>query len=78
MPFSTAARRFLRSEDGTIALIWSSALIVFIGFLALVFDVGRLGATQSELQSFADHVALTSAAELDGTADAICIICANS
>ena len=71
MPISTAARRFLRSEDGTIALIWSSALIVFIGFLALVFDVGRLGATQSELQSFADHVALTSAAELDGTADAI-------
>jgi len=44
---------------------------VFLGLTALSFDLGRLASTQSELQSFADHVALAAAGELDGAPDAI-------
>jgi len=38
---------------------------------ALSFDMGRVASTQSELQSFADNVALATAGELDGNADSI-------
>lgn len=63
--------RFIRSEAGTVAILWAMGLIVFFGFIALIFDVGRASVTQSELQSFADHVALSAAGELDGSPDAI-------
>ena len=42
-----------------------------LGFLALSFDLGRVASTQSELQSYADQVALAAAGELDGRPDAI-------
>ena len=46
-------------------------MVVFFGFLALTLDIGRLSATHTEFQSFADNVALAAAGELDGKNDAI-------
>ncbi len=63
--------RFVRSEAGTVAVLWGMGLVVFFGFIALIFDIGRTAVTQSELQSFADHVALAAAGELNGEPDAI-------
>ena len=63
--------RFCTDQRGTVAILWGSAMVVFFGFLALTLDVGRLSATHTELQSFADNVALAAAGELDGKTDAI-------
>jgi hypothetical protein len=46
-------------------------MVVFLGFLAITLDIGRLSSTHSEFQSFADSVALAAAGELDGKNDAI-------
>ena len=71
MSIRSSIERFRRAEDGTAAILWAISLVVVLGLVALAFDIGRLGATQSELQSFADNVALAAAGELDGKADAI-------
>jgi hypothetical protein len=62
---------FARSEDGTVLVLWALFLAVAFGFLALSFDLGRVASTQSDMQSFADQVALAAAGELDGRTDAI-------
>lgn len=64
-------QNFHKCEDGGILVFWAMTLVIFMGFLALIFDFGRLATTHSELQSYADSVSLAAAAELDGTADAI-------
>jgi len=46
-------------------------MVVIVGMAALTFDLGRLAATQGDLQSYADHVALAAAGELDGADDSI-------
>ena len=71
MDFRSSLTRFRRAEDGTAAILWAISLVVVFAFAALAFDIGRLGATQSELQSFADNVALAAAGELDGKSDAV-------
>jgi Flp pilus assembly protein TadG len=58
--------RFARDERGAILILWALFLAVAFGFLALAFDLGRLATTQTQLQSFADQVALAAAGELDG------------
>lgn len=60
-----------RDEAGTILVFWGIALAVVLGIVALSFDLGRASITRSELQSFADSVALAAAGELDGNSDAI-------
>ena len=50
---------------------WAMTLAVFIGLVALSVDFGRMAATQSELQSYADNVALAAAGELNGLSDSI-------
>ena len=62
---------FARGEHGTVAILWGTAFVAFLGFFAITLDVGRLNSTHSELQSFADNVALAAAGELDGQPDAI-------
>lgn len=64
-------RDFARSQAGTILVFWGIALGVILGIVALSFDLGRASITRSELQSFADSVALAAAGELDGNSDAI-------
>ena len=65
------ARSFRQDETGAILVFWATSLAVILGIVAMSFDMGRIAATQSELQSFGDTVALAAAAELDGKADAI-------
>ncbi len=60
-----------RDEDGVILVFWAMALAVICGIVALSFDFGQMAATKSELQVYADHVALAAAGELDGKDDAI-------
>ena len=67
----TSIARFCREDDGAILLLVAGALAILLGLIGLSFDVGRISATQSELQSYADQVALAAAGELDGEADAI-------
>lgn len=66
-----AAARFARGEEGGVLVLWALFLAVAFGFLALSFDIGRVASTQSELQSYADQVALAAAGELDRRSDAI-------
>ena len=62
---------FAHEEHGGILVFWALFLAVAFGFAALIFDLGRVANTQTELQSFADQVALAAAGELDGRPDAI-------
>lgn len=68
-------RRDLRTlpgdDQGVIIIFWAVMLAAILGIVALSFDFGQKAATQSELQSFADQVALAAAGELDGKSDAI-------
>ena len=70
-PASNPVTRLARDDEGAILLFWAFALAAILGIVALSFDLGRVASTQSELQSYADHVALAAAGELDGKADAI-------
>lgn len=67
----THIERFRHLEHGAILPFWGVSLTVLLGMVALSFDLGRIGITQTELQSFADSVALAAAGELDGQDDAI-------
>lgn len=64
-------RRFAAEEGGAVLVLWGMFLAVAFGFLALAVDFGRVASTQSEMQSYADQVALAAAGELDGRTDAI-------
>ncbi len=66
-----AQRGIGRNEEGTTLVMIALLLALFCGLLAMTFDVGRIAVTQSEMQSYADNVALAAAAELDGRPDAI-------
>lgn len=63
-------KRFARDEEGAILVIVAMSLGIILGMIALSFDLGRIAATQSEMQSYADHVALAAAGELDGESGA--------
>lgn len=54
-------------QRGAVAIIVGFALIVLIGMLALVLDLGHLYIAKTELQNAADAAALSGAKELDGT-----------
>ncbi|QUJ76707.1 hypothetical protein KDD17_01165 [Sulfitobacter albidus] len=69
--FRTLFTTFRRSQDGSMLALWAVSLVVFLGLLGMIFDLGRLGTTQAELQSYADNVALAAAAELDARPDAL-------
>ncbi|SLN73308.1 hypothetical protein ROA7450_04113 [Roseovarius albus] len=64
-------KRFATDEDGTMLVIWGMSFVVILGIVAMSFDMGRVAVTQTELQSYADNVALAAAGELDGENDAI-------
>lgn len=62
---------FVAEDCGATLVLVGVALALFLGMVALAFDTGRLSVTNSDLQSYADTVALAAAAELDGADDAI-------
>src|SRR5687768_7441805 len=66
-----ALRRLPGDEEGTFLVFFAATIAVLLGIVALSFDLGRMAATQTELQSFADSVALAAAGELDGKDDSV-------
>lgn len=71
MPSPRDFKTMLRDDQGAILVFWGIALVAFLALVALSFDLGQKAATHSELQGFADEVALAAAGELDGKSDAI-------
>lgn len=53
-------------QQGAVAIIVAICLVVLIGMLGLVLDLGHLYVTKTELQNAADAAALSGAKELDG------------
>ena len=70
-PVTDIATGLAADEDGSILPFVGVSLAVLLGMIALSFDLGRQNLTRTELQSYADSVALAAAGELDGRADAI-------
>ncbi|MGI9507775.1 MAG: TadE/TadG family type IV pilus assembly protein, partial [Geminicoccaceae bacterium] len=71
LPIKELATLFARDDRGAILALFAVAVGLLFGFLALVWDIGRTVSAATELQSFADHLALAAAGELDGEAGAI-------
>lgn len=63
--------RFARDEAGAIIVFWALAIGAVLAVVALSYDIGRMASTQTEMQSFADQIALAAAGELDGAPTAI-------
>lgn len=53
-------------QHGAVAIIVALSLVVLIGMLGLVLDLGHLYVTKTELQNAADAAALSGAKELNG------------
>lgn len=64
-------RAFRASESGSVLTFWAVTFSIFMGLIALSVDFGRMASTQSELQAYADNVALAAAGELNGQSDSI-------
>lgn len=58
-------------QRGAVAVLIAASLIVLLGFLGVVIDLGRLHVIRAELQNAADACALAAAYELDGNANAL-------
>jgi len=69
--FLRKIKQFQGDEEGGVLVFIAICLVVIVGMAAITFDLGRLAATQGDLQSYVDHVALAAAGELDGEDDAI-------
>ncbi|MDP3743089.1 MAG: pilus assembly protein TadG-related protein [Methylotenera sp.] len=54
-------------QRGAVAIIVALCLVVLVGMLGLVLDLGHLYVAKTELQNAADAAALSGAKELDGT-----------
>lgn len=63
--------KFSRDEDGALLVFFAMCVAAVFLIAALSFDLGRRASTQTELQSFADNVALAAAGELNGFDGAI-------
>jgi hypothetical protein len=63
--------RLARDERGVITVMTVIATVLFVAIGGLAIDLGRMYSLHSQLQSYADHVALAAAAELDGLNGAI-------
>lgn len=63
--------KFKSRQHGAVAIIVAICLVVLIGMIGLVVDVGHMFIIKTELQNAADSCALAAARELDGTADGL-------
>jgi Flp pilus assembly protein TadG len=64
-------KRLTKDEGGSVVVWTTVAMTGFIGVGALVLDGGRIFNMHSQMQSYADHVALAAAYELAGDSAAI-------
>lgn len=69
------AVRVVRDEKGNFLVFFGMSVAAIFGIVALSFDLGRMAAVQTDLQSFADSVALAAAAELDGEGNSVARAC---
>nr|WP_294863469.1 Tad domain-containing protein [uncultured Pseudogulbenkiania sp.] len=60
-----------RHQKGVAAIIVGLCIVVLIGFLGLVVDLGRLFITKTELSDASDACSLAAAAELKGDAESL-------
>ena len=58
-------------QGGAVAVTVGVSMVMLIGFLALVIDLGHLYITKTELQNAADAAALAGAKELNGKASGV-------
>ena len=58
--------KFKSRQQGAVAIIVALSLVVLVGMLGLVLDLGHLYVTKTELQNAADAAALSGAKELNG------------
>lgn len=70
-PLFRAFRKFRRDQRGSITMQVIVFSILLLGTSGLVLDSGRLYGMHSQMQAYADHMALAAANELDGRDDAI-------
>ena len=63
--------KFARQEDGALLVFFAICAAAIFLVAALSFDIGRRASTQTELQSYADNVALAAAGELNGFPGAV-------
>lgn len=66
MPRFTENRRFRKSQQGSVAIMVGLTLVILIGMLALVVDLGHAYLVKTGLQNGADAAALAGAKELNG------------
>lgn len=64
MKYLKSIKRTVVEENGASVPLMAVFLLVFVGFLALVVDLGRLYVVRNELQNTADAAALAGAKEL--------------
>lgn len=64
-------KNFKDDESGALLVFFALCAAAIFLVAALSFDIGKRASTQTELQSFADNVALAAAGELDGFDNAI-------
>lgn len=67
----TSIERFRKRDDGALLVFFAICAAAIFLIAALSFDLGRRSSTQTDLQSFADNVALAAAGELNGLPGAI-------
>jgi len=58
-------------QRGAVAIIVGIAIVILVGMIGLVVDLGHLFVFKTELQNSADSCALSAAKELDGAYDAL-------
>ena len=68
---SMKTSKFRNDESGALLVFFALCVAAIFLIASLSFDLGRRASTQTELQSFADNVALAAAGELNGGSDAI-------
>lgn len=59
--------KWIMGEEGVAAVIMAVCLVMFLGFIALVVDLGYLLTARTQLYRTADASALAATANLDGT-----------
>ncbi|WP_256081211.1 pilus assembly protein TadG-related protein [Massilia sp. YIM B04103] len=64
-------RSSLRRQRGAIALMFGLLVVLLLGLLGLVIDLGQLYSREQEMRTLADSTALAAARELNGTATGV-------
>ena len=65
--FDSSARRFLRDQRGSAAVMFAGGLVMLVGMAAIAVDLSHLFGLQGKLQTAADAAVLAAASELPDT-----------